>query len=216
MHVLSGVRALHLHRRRLELTIDAILAVPGDSQAVDLLPSTAALCLAWRAGAASFCSRSGSGLELVVGGFACRDAFGFVLVCLDTLAISLVDCVDRFYVAARRSTGYGYTNSRSCSAAAIPASLAALECRFSSACHLAIRCSQLHTRLRRACSAASICRSAVQHSYAARQTGLRTASCHLHIRCSVVDKTQASRSACRASRSCAQPRQSAAPTDSRR
>ena len=87
-----------------------------------------ALCLA--CGAASCCSRSGSGLELVVGGFACRDAFGFVLVCLDTLAISLVDCVDRFYVAARRSTGYGYTNSRSCSAAAIPASLAALECRF--------------------------------------------------------------------------------------
>ena len=43
---------------------------------------------------------------------------------------TLVDCVDRFYVAARRSTGYGYTNSRSCSAAAIPASLAALECRF--------------------------------------------------------------------------------------
>ena len=128
--VLSGVQALHLHRRRLELTIDAILAVPGDSQAVDLLPSTAALCLAWRAGAASFCSRSGSGLELVVGGLLCRDAFGFVLVCLDTLAISLVDCVDRFYVAARRSTGYGYTNSRSCSAAAIPASLAALECRF--------------------------------------------------------------------------------------
>ncbi len=182
------------------------------------LPSANAAGLsAWRAGAASFCSRSGSGLELVVGGFACRDAFGFVLVCLDTLAISLVDCVDRFYVAARRSTGYGYTNSRSCSAAAIPASLAALECRFSSACHLAIRCSQLHTRLRRACSAASICRSAVQHSYAARQTGLRTASCHLHIRCSVVDKTQVSPSACREALSGAPPQCSpATPTDSRR
>ena len=216
MHVLSGVRALHLHRRRLELTIDAILAVPGDSQAVDLLPSTAALCLAWRAGTASFCSRSGSGLELVVGGFACRDAFGFVLVCLDTLAISLVDCVDRFYVAARRSTGYGYTNSRSCSAAAIPASLAALECRFRLSLppgHPLLTAAHTLTPRLQCCE---YCRSAVQHSYAARQTGLRTASCHLHIRCSVVDKTQVSRSACRASCSCAQPRQSAAPTDSRR
>ena len=60
---------------------------------------------AWRAGAASFCSRAGSGLELV-GAVCAQTRSGFVLVCLDTLGVACVDCVDRFYRRCTRSTGY--------------------------------------------------------------------------------------------------------------